>query len=595
MAAGTVIKIRYSGSTAAPVDQELAVGELAYSFKSGTGDRLYIGDNQSGASQTNIVIGGTYFTSKLDHALGTLTANSAILVDASSKIDILNVQNITLTGNTISTTNSNGDLVLAPVGTGDVNVLADTLAVTGNLTVSGTTTTTGGSTLGNINITANIISATNTNGDIVLDPDGTGDVEITSTKGTLIVPKGTGGDRPTQVAGNVGGVRYNTTTHTFEGVHDTPSGAYVWKGIGGVSDIDQDTYITAETDNASTPQTVNNTIRFFVSDVKEMQVNAGGVNVTDQITSPIANIGTANVTTKLNVTTADVTFTNGIDVTGGDVDITANLNVTGNTTITGNLTVKGTTTTVESTIVSITDHVMELSADSTSTVDTFERGVNFKYGDGSAIQTGFFGMDMGSKRFSFQSVLGTGDTTPDDNQFVSPWGDAQFNSLFLSGNSNVTGNSIITGLSTIGGTLGVTGVGTFSSNVTVAGTLAVTGLTTVGGTLGVTGITTLAALLNANGGIAVDTNKFTVADATGNIVSAGTMTIAGATVLSSTLNGQGAVDFDTTLNVDGAVTHKSTTHLGSTAQMKITAAGVMTHGYLTGSGTNTLVIDCGTF
>jgi len=595
MAAGTVIKIRYSGSTAAPVDQELAVGELAYSFKSGTGDRLYIGDNQSGASQTNIVIGGTYFTSKLDHALGTLTANSAILVDASSKIDILNVQNITLTGNTISTTNSNGDLVLAPVGTGDVNVLADTLAVTGNLTVSGTTTTTGGSTLGNINITANIISATNTNGDIVLDPDGTGDVEITSTKGTLIVPKGTGGDRPTQVAGNVGGVRYNTTTHTFEGVHDTPSGAYVWKGIGGVSDIDQDTYITAETDNASTPQTVNNTIRFFVSDVKEMQVNAGGVNVTDQITSPIANIGTANVTTKLNVTTADVTFTNGIDVTGGDVDITANLNVTGNTTIGGNLTVEGTTTTVESTIVSITDHVMELSADSTSTVDTFERGVNFKYGDGSAIQTGFFGMDMGSKRFSFQSVLGTGDTTPDDNQFVSPWGDAQFNSLFLSGNSNVTGNSIITGLSTIGGTLGVTGVGTFSSNVTVAGTLAVTGLTTVGGTLGVTGITTLAALLNANGGIAVDTNKFTVADATGNIVSAGTMTIAGATVLSSTLNGQGAVDFDTTLNVDGAVTHKSTTHLGSTAQMKITAAGVMTHGYLTGSGTNTLVIDCGTF
>ena len=550
---GTVIRIKYSGTTPAPTAASLAVGELAYSFKSGTGDRLYIGDNQSGGAQTNLVIGGTYFTSKLDHTLGTLTPNSAILVDVNSKIDVLNVQNITLTGNTITTTNTNGNLVVNPNGTGEVQVQAD-LAVTGGVTINGAAVLAGSTTLGNINITANTISATNSNGDIVLDPDGTGDVEITSTKGTLIVPKGTGGDRPTQVAGNVGGVRYNTTTHTFEGVHSTPSGAFVWKGIGGVSDIDQDTYITAETDMATTPQTVNNTIRFFVSDVKEMQVNAGGVTVTDQITSPIAtittaNIATANVTTKLNVTTADVTFTNGIDVTGGDVDITANLNVTGNTTIGGNLTVEGTTTTVESTIVSITDHVMELSADSTSTVDTFERGVNFKYGDGSAIQTGFFGMDMGSKRFSFQSVLGTGDTTPDDNQFVSPWGDAQFNSLFLSGNSNVTGNSIITGLSTIGGTLGVTG------------------------------ITTLAALLNANGGIAVATNKFTVATS-GNIVSAGTMNVVG------------AVDFDAALNVDGAVTHKLTTHLGSTAQMKITAAGVMTHGTIDGTG---VLIDCGTF
>jgi hypothetical protein len=33
-----------------------------------------------------------------------------------------------------------------------------------------------------------------------------------------------------------------------------------------------------------------------------------------------------------------------------------------------------------------------------------------------------------------------------------------------------------------------------------------------------------------------------------------------------------------TLNVDGAVTHKSTTALGSTGQMQINAAGVMTHG-----------------
>jgi hypothetical protein len=209
-----------------------------------------------------------------------------------------------------------------------------------------------------------------------------------------------------------------------------------------------------------------------------------------------------------------------------------------------------------------------------------ERGVNFKYGDGTAVQTGFFGMDMGTKRFSFQSVLGTGDTAPDDNQFNAPWGDAQFNSLFLSGNNTVAGNS------TIGGTFGVTGATTLSS------TLAVTGVTTLSSTLGVTGVTTLAALLKADGGINCDSGKFIVANTSGNVSTQGTLTVTGATVLSSTLNGVGSVDFDSTLNVDGAVTHKSTTALGSTGQMQINAAGVMTHGTIDGVN---VIIDCGTF
>jgi hypothetical protein len=601
---GTIIKTKFSTSNAAPVAGSLSTGEQAYSFNSG---KLYIGDATAGTT-ANDLIGGSYFTDKLVHALGTLTANSAILVDGSSKIDVLNVDNITLDLNTISTTNANGHLILNPNGTGDVQVQATTLAVVGNLTVSGTTTTTGGSTLGNINIAVNTISATNTNGDIILTPNGTGDVNIIGTQ-TLGLPRGTDAQRPAQSTAINGAIRYNTSDNRFEGV---ANGA--WTGLGGVVDVDQDTFITAE------KTADDDHLRFMVGPAvggtEKATVNTTGFNV-DVINELTANAG--------------ILLSDNVDV--GTSGVPANL------TVSGNLTVEGTTTTVESTTVSITDRVMVLASDAGTTADTLERGINFKYGDGSAVQTGFFGMDMGSKRFSFQSVLGTGDTAPDDDEFVAPWGDAQFNSLFLSGNNTVTGNSIIGGLSTIGGTLGVTGVGTFSSNVTVAGTfgatgigtfgnnitvagttlstgnltvgaankflvtaasgntaiggtLAVTGLTTVGGTLVVTGVTTLTGLLNADGGIAVDTNKFTVADATGNIVSAGTMTIAGATVLSSTLNAVAGVDFDSTLNVDGAVTHKSTTHLGANAEMKITAAGVMTHGTIDGTG---VTIDCGTF
>jgi hypothetical protein len=125
----SIIKIKRSGTSGAP--SSLKLGELAYSYLSGTegngGDRLYIGTggvDSSGNAQEIEVAGGVYFTSKLDHTPGTLTASSAIIVDASSKIDVLNVDNITLNGNTISTTNSNGALTLSPDGTAAVNVPA---------------------------------------------------------------------------------------------------------------------------------------------------------------------------------------------------------------------------------------------------------------------------------------------------------------------------------------------------------------------------------------------------------------------------------------------------------------------------------------
>ena len=122
-----IIKIKRSGTGGAPTS--LKLGELAYSYLAGTegngGDRLYIGTggvDGSGNANEIEVVGGVYFTDKLDHTPGTLTASSAIIVDASSKIDVLNVDNVTINGNTISTTNTDGALVLSPNGTGVVNV-----------------------------------------------------------------------------------------------------------------------------------------------------------------------------------------------------------------------------------------------------------------------------------------------------------------------------------------------------------------------------------------------------------------------------------------------------------------------------------------
>jgi hypothetical protein len=114
--AGTVIVTKYSLATGSPATDALAVGEQAYSFSS---DKLFIGET-SGSDVVARVIGGQVYTDMLDHTAGTLTASSAIITDASSKISALNVDNLTLDGNAITSTNTNGDITITPHGSGKV-------------------------------------------------------------------------------------------------------------------------------------------------------------------------------------------------------------------------------------------------------------------------------------------------------------------------------------------------------------------------------------------------------------------------------------------------------------------------------------------
>jgi len=114
--AGTVIITKYSTATGTPATDALAVGEQAYSFNS---DKLFIGET-SGSDVVARIIGGQHYTDMLDHTAGSLTASSALVVDASSKLDNLNVDNLNINGNAIISTNSNGNITITPNGSGSV-------------------------------------------------------------------------------------------------------------------------------------------------------------------------------------------------------------------------------------------------------------------------------------------------------------------------------------------------------------------------------------------------------------------------------------------------------------------------------------------
>ena len=80
--ATNIIKIKRTTGATAP--SSLAAGELAFSGGAGTqgnmGQRLFIGDPANSNAVT--VIGGNYFSNLMDHAHGTTTASSVLIVDA---------------------------------------------------------------------------------------------------------------------------------------------------------------------------------------------------------------------------------------------------------------------------------------------------------------------------------------------------------------------------------------------------------------------------------------------------------------------------------------------------------------------------------
>jgi hypothetical protein len=102
----TIIKIRRTTGANAP--SGLNQGELAYVYDTsnadsgagGNGVRLFIGDPTS-TSNSAIEIGGRYYTQLLDHAHGTLTASSGIVVDSNKAIDELFIGNSATVGGTI--------------------------------------------------------------------------------------------------------------------------------------------------------------------------------------------------------------------------------------------------------------------------------------------------------------------------------------------------------------------------------------------------------------------------------------------------------------------------------------------------------------
>ena len=97
----------------------------------------------------------------------------------------------------------------------------------------------------------------------------------------------------------------------------------------------------------------------------------------------------------------------GVSITNGEVAIgqavSTSDNVTfNNLTVDGDFTVGGTTTTVNSTTVTVDDPIFTLGGDTAPTADdNKDRGIEFRWHNGTAAKLGFFGFDDSTGKFTF--------------------------------------------------------------------------------------------------------------------------------------------------------------------------------------------------
>ena len=119
----------------------------------------------------------------------------------------------------------------------------------------------------------------------------------------------------------------------------------------------------------------------------------------------------------------------------GSNNFEGDLIVEGSLNISGNLTVDGTTTTVNSTVTTIDDPIMTLGGDTApGSDDNKDRGIEFRWHNGSSAKVGFFGFDDSTGNFTFIP-----DATNSSEVFSGDKGTMDVGSLVSVGNISGSG------------------------------------------------------------------------------------------------------------------------------------------------------------
>ena len=352
----TVIQIKRSTGSAAPVDANLAAGEMAYAqdkSNDGASAKLYIESINNDDSVAVHAVGGKFYTDVVDG--NAATPSNFIVGNGATAGATLQLREDTDNG-----TNYVGFKAPDAVTSSIAWVLPDGDGSSGQFL-----STDGSGSLSFTSATSTIAGATDTN-------------ISTPSSGQIIVHDGTDSFDNVSVSGDATLASNGALTIAADAITLDKIADAVWvTEAEGISSNDNDTTLPT---SAAVKDYVD-------SQVTAQDLDGAGDSGTFAVDLDSQSLTIAGTTNEIVTSASGQTVTISLpdDVVIGD-----------SLTVTGNLTVSGTTTTVDSTTVSIADPVFEIGDDSAD--DNLDRGIKFKYNDGSA-KVGFFGMDESNEKF----------------------------------------------------------------------------------------------------------------------------------------------------------------------------------------------------
>ena len=378
----SIIRVKRSTGTSAP--SSLQFGEVGVTLSGGgtqgnSGDRLFVGDN-GGNPQ---VVGGRYFTDLLSNVAGSVasaanasTASNGFvaIVDQNRKVDQWNVDNLRLDANVLSSTNTDGDIFFTPNGSGEVVIGDDIFLTFGD----------------------------SKDAKIEYDENGTDRVQVTgadwtyaagvsiimadttdsSTKdnGALVVEGGVGVEKSVNIGGNLG----VTGVSTFTGIGTFVSDLFV----GGDLHVADDIFF----DEATMRNLRVTGISTFEGDIHQtggvlhaLDARIGGVGISSNVISSLPNTG--------NTLFIDP-FPDGLS-NEGQVIIKGDLQVDGTTTTVDSFTVNlndpiinlGVTTSTRTVMATALAGVSTIKIDTTAGINTGDGVTGTNIGSGTTIST----------------------------------------------------------------------------------------------------------------------------------------------------------------------------------------------------------------